>query len=320
MPINILMPALSPTMETGNLAKWHVKEGDTVKSGDVIAEIETDKATMEVEAVDEGTVAKIVVPEGASRRAGQRRDRDPGRRGRGREGGGLGRAAGPAQPARRREPKSPRRTKCQKPAAAAKPCEGRNAPHLRCRRSRPECREGETARRGGRIFASPLAKRLAKESRHRPRRRRRLRARMGGSCSATSRRREGRRPQGRAAPRRPRAAAPACRRACRTARSARSIEEGSYELRPARFDPQDHRAAAGRGEDHDPAFLSHDGLPHRQAPGAPRRHQRGGAGRRRKPARRRLQALRQRHGHQGDGDGADRRAGRERHLDREAAC
>ena len=62
MPINILMPALSPTMEEGNLAKWLVKEGDKVKSGDVIAEIETDKATMEVEAVDEGTVAKIVVP------------------------------------------------------------------------------------------------------------------------------------------------------------------------------------------------------------------------------------------------------------------
>ena len=66
MPINILMPALSPTMEKGNLAKWLKKEGDTVKSGDVIAEIETDKATMEVEAVDEGTLAKIVVPEGTA--------------------------------------------------------------------------------------------------------------------------------------------------------------------------------------------------------------------------------------------------------------
>ena len=64
MPTNILMPALSPTMEKGNLAKWLKKEGDKVKSGDVIAEIETDKATMEVEAVDEGTLAKIVVPEG----------------------------------------------------------------------------------------------------------------------------------------------------------------------------------------------------------------------------------------------------------------
>src|SRR5690349_24852222 len=64
MPINILMPALSPTMEKGNLAKWLKKEGDKVKAGDVLAEIETDKATMEYEAVDEGTLAKIVVPEG----------------------------------------------------------------------------------------------------------------------------------------------------------------------------------------------------------------------------------------------------------------
>ena len=64
MSINITMPALSPTMEEGTLAKWLVKEGDSVKSGDIIAEIETDKATMEVEAVDEGKVAKIVVPEG----------------------------------------------------------------------------------------------------------------------------------------------------------------------------------------------------------------------------------------------------------------
>jgi pyruvate dehydrogenase E1 component beta subunit len=66
MPIEVLMPALSPTMERGNLAKWLKKEGDTVKSGDVIAEIETDKATMEVEAVDEGTLGKILVPEGTN--------------------------------------------------------------------------------------------------------------------------------------------------------------------------------------------------------------------------------------------------------------
>src|SRR4249920_1206131 len=65
MSINILMPALSPTMTEGKLAKWHVKEGDTVKSGQVICEIETDKATMEVEAVDEGKIGQIVVAEGA---------------------------------------------------------------------------------------------------------------------------------------------------------------------------------------------------------------------------------------------------------------
>ncbi len=62
MPIDILMPALSPTMEKGNLARWLKKEGDHIKPGDVLAEIETDKATMEVEAIDEGVLAKIVVP------------------------------------------------------------------------------------------------------------------------------------------------------------------------------------------------------------------------------------------------------------------
>src|SRR5208337_2980727 len=66
MPINILMPALSPTMEKGNLTKWLKKEGEAVKTGDVIAEIETDKATMEYEAVDDGVMAKIVVPEGTN--------------------------------------------------------------------------------------------------------------------------------------------------------------------------------------------------------------------------------------------------------------
>ena len=65
MATNILMPALSPTMEEGKLAKWLVKEGDTVKSGDILAEIETDKATMEFEAVDEGKIGKILVPEGS---------------------------------------------------------------------------------------------------------------------------------------------------------------------------------------------------------------------------------------------------------------
>jgi len=64
MPIELKMPALSPTMEEGTLAKWLVKEGDEVKSGDILAEIETDKATMEFEAVDEGTIAKILIAEG----------------------------------------------------------------------------------------------------------------------------------------------------------------------------------------------------------------------------------------------------------------
>src|SRR3979411_2338502 len=64
MPVNILMPALSPTMEKGNLSKWLKHEGDLVKAGEVIAEIETDKATMEYESIDDGVLAKIVVPEG----------------------------------------------------------------------------------------------------------------------------------------------------------------------------------------------------------------------------------------------------------------
>src|SRR3954470_6845802 len=66
MPVNILMPALSPTMEKGNLAKWLKKEGDKVKAGDVLAEIETDKATMEFESIDDGVMGKILVPEGTA--------------------------------------------------------------------------------------------------------------------------------------------------------------------------------------------------------------------------------------------------------------
>ena len=75
MPIEVLMPALSPTMEKGNLAKWVKGEGDKIKSGDVIAEIETDKATMEVEATDEGTLGKILVPKAPSTSPSTRRSR-----------------------------------------------------------------------------------------------------------------------------------------------------------------------------------------------------------------------------------------------------
>ena len=107
MPINILMPALSPTMEKGNLAKWLKKEGDTVKTGDVIAEIETDKATMEYEAVDDGIMAKIVVPEGTNDVAGQSAHRRAGAGRRGREGG-RGRSGERAgESARRRSPLNP---------------------------------------------------------------------------------------------------------------------------------------------------------------------------------------------------------------------
>ena len=156
MPINITMPALSPTMEEGNLAKWLVKEGDQVSAGDVIAEIETDKATMEVEAVDEGTVGKIVVPEGT---AGVKVNEliavlleD------GEDAGSIDTAA--ASPA---------------PAAAAAPAEAPAAAAPSAAASAP-AGPAPVANDGSRIFASPLARRLAKlnslgpfgSHRHRP--------------------------------------------------------------------------------------------------------------------------------------------------------
>ncbi len=146
MPINITMPALSPTMEEGNLAKWLVKEGDKVSSGDVIAEIETDKATMEVEAVDEGTIAKLVVPAGtegvkvnaviAVLAA---------------EGEDVSAAAsgnGAAAPAAKAEAAPPAKAEAA-PAAAPAPVAAK-AP--------------APASSDNRTFASPLARRLAKEA------------------------------------------------------------------------------------------------------------------------------------------------------------
>jgi pyruvate dehydrogenase E2 component (dihydrolipoamide acetyltransferase) len=156
MPINILMPALSPTMEKGNLAKWLKKEGDTIKSGDVIAEIETDKATMEVEAVDEGTLAKIVVPEGTADVpvnqliaviAGEGEDIKA-----------AAASAGAAAPA----PKAQAAPAAQAPAAAKaeapKPAPGA-APAPATPAAAPAAAPG-----GARVFASPLAKRLAREA------------------------------------------------------------------------------------------------------------------------------------------------------------
>jgi pyruvate dehydrogenase E2 component (dihydrolipoamide acetyltransferase) len=157
MPINILMPALSPTMEKGNLAKWLKKEGDKVKSGDVIAEIETDKATMEVEAVDEGTIAKIVVPEGTQDvavndviavLAGDGEDV---------KAAGAGAASPPPKAAEAPAPKpaataAPDATPVPKPAASASaPAPQTAAP-------------ASQANGHARIFSSPLARRLAKEA------------------------------------------------------------------------------------------------------------------------------------------------------------
>jgi pyruvate dehydrogenase E2 component (dihydrolipoamide acetyltransferase) len=142
MPINITMPALSPTMEEGNLAKWLVKEGDTVKSGDVIAEIETDKATMEVEAVDEGTVAKIVVPAGTEGVKVNTLIASAAAAG----GGSAPKAEAKAPEAKAEAPKE-----AEKPAAAAAPDAAASAGPA-------------PARDGNRVFSSPLARRIAKEA------------------------------------------------------------------------------------------------------------------------------------------------------------
>jgi pyruvate dehydrogenase E2 component (dihydrolipoamide acetyltransferase) len=157
MPINILMPALSPTMEKGNLAKWLKKEGDKVKSGDVIAEIETDKATMEVEAVDEGTIAKILVPEGTQDVAVN--DVIAVLAGDGEDVKSAGAAASapppkaaPAAQAPAAKPAAPPPPPAVVPAPAAKPA--------------PSAAPAAAPQANGhaRTFSSPLARRLAKEA------------------------------------------------------------------------------------------------------------------------------------------------------------
>ena len=160
MPINILMPALSPTMEKGNLAKWLKKEGDKVKSGDVIAEIETDKATMEVEAVDEGTIAKILVPEGTQDvpvndviavLAGDGEDVKT---------AAAGASAPPKAAASAQAPAA--QSPAPQPLAAAKPA----TPPSPAPAAKPSAPAAPAAQANdqGRTFSSPLARRLAKEA------------------------------------------------------------------------------------------------------------------------------------------------------------
>ena len=150
MPINILMPALSPTMEEGKLAKWLKAEGDTIAAGDVIAEIETDKATMEVEAVDEGTLGKIMVPEGTE---GVQVNAviavllEEGEDASAIAAAPAAPAAAPA-PAPAAEPAPAPAAKAPAPAAAPAPVPAPAAP---------------ARRTGERIFASPLARRIAAE-------------------------------------------------------------------------------------------------------------------------------------------------------------
>ncbi|SHH30963.1 pyruvate dehydrogenase complex dihydrolipoamide acetyltransferase [Bradyrhizobium erythrophlei] len=158
MPINILMPALSPTMEKGNLAKWLKKEGDKVKSGDVIAEIETDKATMEVEAVDEGTIAKILVPEGTQDVAVN--DVIAVLAGDGEDVKAAGAGAAASAPPKAAEAPAPKPATTPAPAAAPAPkaATPAAAPAPQAAASAPQT-NGHA-----RIFSSPLARRLAKEA------------------------------------------------------------------------------------------------------------------------------------------------------------
>ncbi len=154
MPTPLLMPALSPTMTEGNLVKWHVKEGDTISSGDVVAEIETDKATMEVEAVDEGTIGKIVVAEGTEAVAvnaviayileeGESADDIP-------ADDAAPAAASPA-PEAKSEPEAKPASKAEAPAASV-PAADTPAP------AAPQGADGS------RVKASPLARRMAAQA------------------------------------------------------------------------------------------------------------------------------------------------------------
>jgi pyruvate dehydrogenase E2 component (dihydrolipoamide acetyltransferase) len=169
MPVNILMPALSPTMEKGNLAKWLKKEGDQIKTGDVIAEIETDKATMEYEAIEDGTLAKIVVPEGTNDVPVNQLIAVLAQEGEDVKAAAAAAAkSGPAAKAPSAVETKPKPA----PPTVATPMEARAPPPApTLAPQRPG--SGEAARSNGRglgdgagarIFASPLARRLAKEA------------------------------------------------------------------------------------------------------------------------------------------------------------
>ncbi len=155
MPINILMPALSPTMEKGNLSRWLKREGDAVKPGDVIAEIETDKATMEVEAVDEGTLAKIVVPEGTADVPVNQLIAVLAAEGEDAKAAGEG-AKADAAPKAETKPEAKKPEPAETPKADAKPAA---PPHATAPKPQAAA-EGH----GGRAIASPLARRLAREA------------------------------------------------------------------------------------------------------------------------------------------------------------
>ncbi len=301
MPINITMPALSPTMEEGNLAKWLVKEGDKVAPGDVIAEIETDKATMEVEAVDEGTVAKLVVPAGteavkvnaliAILAADGEDVAEAAKGGNAAPAASQAKAEAPKQEAAKAE--APKEeavpAKAEKPAADQASAPSTPAP---------------VAKSGERIFASPLARRLAKEA--------------GLDLTAVS----GSGPHGRivktdvekaaasgGAKAAPAAAASAGAPAAALAKGPseeavlKLFEPGSYELVPHDGMRKVIAKRLVEIQADRSAFLRFRGLRTGYASGAARPAQRR---RSRKGRQARLQAFGQRHGHQGAGSRAAR--------------
>ncbi len=290
MPTNILMPALSPTMEKGNLAKWLKKEGDKVKSGDIIAEIETDKATMEFEAVDEGTLAKIVVPEGTQDvavnaviavLAGEGEDVKAAAAG--------AKAAPAAKPAEAPKPRgSATKSRCARSAsrATAEACRASHAAADGGERlaTASSPRRSRAAREGSRHRSCPRAGLRPAWPRHRPRHRRGeirqgpARAGRRACCSGRSAVRSSNVATSKSA----RSTKPAPTRSCRTTACAAPSRSGS----PPSI--ADH-----------PAFLPDHRLRHRQADGRARGDQRRRAQGQRRQAR--LQALGQRFRHQGAG-------------------
>ena len=169
MPVEVLMPALSPTMTEGNLAKWHKKEGDEVKAGDILAEIETDKATMEFEAVDEGTLGKILVPEGTQ--AVKVNEPIAVILGEGEDKAALDQVKPAAKPKEQPAQAAPQKAEPQKAeqaVAANKPAPSpvapKTAPPPRAAAAPQPAPRGNGHAEGERIFASPLAKRMAEQA------------------------------------------------------------------------------------------------------------------------------------------------------------
>ena len=291
MSIAIKMPALSPTMEEGTLAKWLVKVGDKVSAGDIMAEIETDKATMEFEAVDEGHDREHRRARRDRGGEGRHRDRHAGRGGRGREE----REAGSGRKRPCSDSGSPAPAPVRPELVEARSCCERRAGRSAASTSSGRTEMGCAKPAGDRVIASPLAKRIAADKGHRPRRRE-------GQRPARPHRQGGRRRRAAGAPS-PAAAAPT------HAPAAAQPGEIPHEVEKLSVDAQDDRPPAHRIEADDPAHLPHGRRQSRQAAQAARRDQRragepGGQG------------LGQRHADQGARQGAAGGAGVQRAVRR----